>query len=60
MFPINTLVDFKEARHAFVTEFEAWLKLFKPKALIAERFQTRGNGGPLISTEREETVCLAS
>lgn len=47
--PIESLVDnYLEHRKAFTDELERWLKLFKPDLLIAERFQTRGNGGPLI------------
>ena len=48
MNPINTLVDFKVARELFLREIAAWVALFQPQGIIAERFQTRGNGGPLI------------
>ena len=46
--PINTLVDFKLSRESFLAEIDRWVKVFRPQAIIAERFQTRGNGGPLI------------
>lgn len=46
--PVNTLVDFAEARVKFMEEIARWVEKFEPKAIIAERFQTRGNGGPLI------------
>lgn len=46
--PINTLVEFKVALKKFMDEIHPWVALYKPKAIIAERFQTRGNGGPLI------------
>lgn len=48
MHPLNTLVDYRPARDLFLKEIARWVSLFKPQALIAERFQTRGNGGPLI------------
>ena len=32
----------------FMEEIARWVEKFEPKAIIAERFQTRGNGGPLI------------
>lgn len=48
MKPVDTLVDFEIAKETFLEEIRSWVKLFKPNAIIAERFQTRGNGGPLI------------
>ena len=48
MLPVNTLVDFTQARRNFLHEIGKWVRVFKPKAIIGERFQTRGNGGPLI------------
>jgi hypothetical protein len=47
-FPVNDLVNFPERRELFLKELKPWFDTFKPQAMIAERFQTRGNGGPLI------------
>lgn len=47
MTPVNNLVNFNKASADFLAEIEQWMA-FKPNAIIAERFQTRGNGGPLI------------
>lgn len=47
-YPVNNLVDFLERRDLFLEEVARWVDHFKPNAIIAERFQTRGNGGPLI------------
>jgi hypothetical protein len=47
-FPVNDLVNFPERRELFLSELKPWFDTFKPQAMIAERFQTRGNGGPLI------------
>lgn len=46
--PLNTLVDFAPVRVAFLLEIAQWIEAFRPKGIIAERFQTRGNSGPLI------------
>jgi len=46
--PINDLVAFNAARSKFLTEVHRWVTLYDPQGFIAERFQTRGNGGPLI------------
>jgi hypothetical protein len=46
--PLNTLVEFNKAKGAYLAEIARWVKLGKPNAFAAERFQTRGNSGPLI------------
>lgn len=47
--PITLLTNGHLAeRKAYVTELRQWFDLYKPDAIIAERFQTRGNGGPTI------------
>lgn len=47
--PITSFVgNFMHQRRIFLEEVQRWVNLYKPKAFIAERFQTRGNGGPLI------------
>ena len=46
--PISTLVTFAQGRELFLSEVARWVDTFKPNGIIAERFQTRGNGGPLI------------
>ena len=47
MKPVNDLVSFAKAKKNFMIEIEAWMK-YCPSGVVAERFQTRGNGGPLI------------
>lgn len=37
-----------EQRRAFSLELRRWFNLYEPDLVIAERFQTRGNGGPTI------------
>ena len=47
--PITSLVDnYMQRRELFLAELERWIDLYQPKAVVMERFQTRGNGGPLI------------
>jgi hypothetical protein len=48
MRPVNNLVDFIMSTDAFSEELASWLALHEPDGIVAERFQTRGNGGPLI------------
>jgi len=48
MRPVNDLVSFGMSSDAFMKEIKAWIDLGNPKGVVAERFQTRGNGGPLI------------
>lgn len=48
-YPIESLVDnYLTNRARFCAEVKLWLDKFDPDLIIAERFQTRGNGGPLI------------
>lgn len=53
MRPVNDLVRFGDAVRPFLGEINGWMG-FEPNGLIAERFQTRGNGGPLI----EQVSCM--
>lgn len=48
MRPVNNLVDFISSTDAFLEELAGWINLKRPNGIVAERFQTRGNGGPLI------------
>lgn len=47
MNPVNNLINFIDSSDLFLSELSNWLE-FQPDGIIAERFQTRGNGGPLI------------
>lgn len=48
-FPITEFTSgFLGQRRAFSQELRRWFKLYDPDVVIAERFQTRGNGGPTI------------
>lgn len=47
MRPIETLITYNESVSAYKEELEHWLAP-GVNGIIAERFQTRGNGGPLI------------
>jgi hypothetical protein len=47
MAPVNDLITFNSKSSEFLEEIDQWMQ-FKPSGLVAERFQTRGNGGPLI------------
>lgn len=46
--PVNDLVSFNASSSKFMDEIDRWIACYAPHAVIAERFQTRGNGGPLI------------
>lgn len=47
--PITQLTNgFMGQRKAFREELIRWFDLYDPDLVIAERFQTRGNGGPTI------------
>ena len=59
MHPVNNLVDFVTARQLFMSEINAWMRLQMPHGLVAERFQTRGNGGPLIEMVSNMTGLIA-
>jgi hypothetical protein len=47
MRPVDDLKIFNKTSDDFISEFDTWMK-YKPNGIVAERFQTRGNGGPLI------------
>jgi hypothetical protein len=47
MRPVDDLKIFNRTSDDFISEFDTWMK-YKPNGIVAERFQTRGNGGPLI------------
>ena len=42
--------DVMRQRDLFSKEIRQWFKMYNPNLVIAERFQTRGNGGPTIET----------
>lgn len=46
--PLNSLLNFNEQRETYKAEIKEWLGAGDVNAIVAERFQTRGNGGPLI------------
>jgi hypothetical protein len=47
MHPVNDLINFNRVSQEFLIELDGWMA-FEVNGVIAERFQTRGNGGPLI------------
>jgi len=47
MHPVNDLVNFVTSSDKFLLEISYWMRC-KPSGITGERFQTRGNGGPLI------------
>lgn len=47
MRPVYDLTAFAKTRRNFLTEITSWMKC-SPGGVVAERFQTRGHGGPLI------------
>jgi hypothetical protein len=46
--PVNDLTVFGSRRDLFLEEMDRWITEFQPRGIVAERFQTRGIGGPLI------------
>ena len=46
--PLHDIKAFMTQRDAFLSEVRAWIDLFEPQAIVAERFQTRGLKGPTI------------
>lgn len=47
--PITSLTaDVMKQRDLFSAEIRQWFEMYDPDLVIAERFQTRGNGGPTI------------
>jgi hypothetical protein len=47
MQPVDDLKIFNQKSSAFIHELDTWMQ-FAPDGIVAERFQTRGNSGPLI------------
>lgn len=46
--PVNDLTMVNAPKQKFIDEVGRWVDEYKPQGIIAERFQTRGLGGPLI------------
>ena len=46
--PLHDIYAFMQQRDAFLSEVDAWINMFEPDGIIAERFQTRGLKGPTI------------
>lgn len=46
--PLHDIKAFMQQRDLFVSEVQAWIDMFEPQAIVAERFQTRGLKGPTI------------
>jgi hypothetical protein len=42
--PMNDMTQFQVQRKVFIEEIRRWVDLYKPQALIAERFMLRGAG----------------
>lgn len=49
MSPMDNMMTYNESREKFLVEFDRWVEV-GAKAIIAERFQTRGLLGPLVET----------
>ena len=47
MYPVDNLVNFNESSKRFLREISFWMRP-DPSGIVAERFQTRGNLGPLV------------
>jgi len=48
MHPVNDLVNFGKGSEEFLNEIRSWTDMHTPSGIVGERFQTRGNMGPLI------------
>ena len=48
MNPVNDLVNFGKGSEKFLNEIKSWISMHPPSGIVGERFQTRGNMGPLI------------
>ena len=48
MNPVNDLVNFGKGSEKFLDEIKSWISMHTPSGIVGERFQTRGNMGPLI------------
>lgn len=46
--PVNDLINFPKTSDAFLAEIARWMAIVPVSGIVGERFQTRGNGGPLI------------
>ncbi len=46
--PVNDLINFPRASDEFMAEIARWMAIVPISGIVGERFQTRGNGGPLI------------
>lgn len=51
--PIHDIKQFTHEKDLFLQEVNSWISLYKPNAIIAERFQSRGLRGTTI-----ECVCI--
>nr|DAH47961.1 MAG TPA: HOLLIDAY JUNCTION RESOLVASE [Caudoviricetes sp.] len=48
MHPIHDIPSFMAQQRAFVNEVRMWIEQFKPRAIVAERFQSRGLRGATV------------
>lgn len=48
MHPIHDIPSFMSQQEAFVDEVTSWIETFHPKAMVAERFQSRGLRGSTV------------
>jgi len=46
--PISDLVAYGSQRSDFLEEIDRWIEVYQPNGIVVERFQTRGQSGPLI------------
>lgn len=46
--PISDLVAYGQQRNDFLAEIDKWVEVYQPNGIVVERFQTRGQSGPLI------------
>ena len=51
--PLHDIKQFTQSRDLFLQEVNSWITSYKPQAIIAERFQSRGLKGTTI-----ECVCI--
>ena len=48
MHPIHDIPSFMSQQREFVNEVKSWIEQFQPKAIVAERFQSRGLRGATV------------
>lgn len=48
MHPIHDIPKFMSQQREFVQEVQTWIKQFQPRAIVAERFQSRGLRGATV------------